>query len=85
MFLYKYQPFKSYKIKFKEEWFELEHKGLTRGKVSKVPSVYQENQEMQREKTRLQSELDIRDKSLDKTRYNFYTSKNSNRTYIVDL
>ena len=54
---------------FQEEWFELEHKGLTRGKVTKVPSVYQENQDIQRDKLRLQSELDIRQKSLDKTRY----------------
>ena len=53
---------------FQEEWFELEHKGLTRGKVTKVPSVYQENQDIQRDKLRLQSELDIRQKSLDKTR-----------------
>ena len=60
---------------FQEEWFELEHKGLTRGKVVKVPSVYQENQEMLREKTRLKNELDILNKSLDKTRFDNITVK----------
>jgi len=65
---------------FQEEWFELEHKGLTRGKVTKVPSVYQENQDIQRDKLRLQSELDIRQKSLDKTR-NEYAKLKKERDY----
>merc|ERR1712212_284177 len=34
---------------FQEEWFELEHKGLTTGKLMAVPSVYQENQEITKE------------------------------------
>jgi WD40 repeat protein len=45
---------------FQSEWFELEHKGLTEGKVIDVPSVYQENQQITKQLTRLKHELDLK-------------------------
>jgi WD40 repeat protein len=53
---------------FQSEWFELEHKGLTEGKVIGVPSVYQENQQITKQLTRLKHELDIKINNLNKIR-----------------